>query len=286
VQADLHRFTNSMTAQFRLGVMGTNAWPAVPALLTRLNDPDSITSTRAAFLLSSVFAQNDPRVAQYLSSGADMHNAVKTLHELLAFSPKSPPPTYAMVGITEPRYFALSCLSHCGAAADPAVPGIIFLVENSKDDYLRATAIAALGSLGSSAKPALPNLHAVVEQKDGALCYRDIRAAAVEAIGRIAPDDPQTAEFMKGLLQDHFNPVRVKAAISLWRMKIHSPGIFPVLDDALNDRLTSARMAALKAIAEMGSDAASLKPKVEEQRNDPDETVRQAAALALEKMGH
>jgi hypothetical protein len=91
---------------------------------------------------------------------------------------------------------ASTMISHVGAAAEPAVPAFIGLLDRHDDEYLRWVGVVGLGDVGRTALPGIPHLvKALDDQSD------DVRLSAAESLGQIAPGvvDQQAFGYLRDL---------------------------------------------------------------------------------------
>jgi HEAT repeat protein len=152
----------------------------------------------------------------------------------------------------------------------------------------------ALGNLGPAGESAVPALRDIVdrpaaesEPRGGARLYTelDLRVAAIAALGRIAPDDPQVIGALRSQLQSRFPKVRVPALIALGRADVVAPVILADLVAHLADEDASVRTHAALTIGQMKSDRSAAVPALTSALVDENPFVRTAAALALKKVG-
>jgi HEAT repeat protein len=152
----------------------------------------------------------------------------------------------------------------------------------------------ALGNLGPAGEAAVPALRDILdrptaesEPRGGARLYTalDLRVAAIAALGRIQPDDPQVIGALRSQLLSRFPKVRVPALIALGRADVVAPIVLADLVAHLADEDASVRTHAALTIGQMKSDRSAAVPALTAALGDENPFVRTASAMALKKVG-
>ena len=129
----------------RLGEIGPEAKAAVPALVEALKDKDD-ESLREAALMSLIKINPNPKTV--------IPAFIEALKDTSRFV----------------RYLAASALDRFGSEARAAVPNLIELLSNKKEDVeVRREAARTLGRIGSEAKPAVPALIEALKDADDSI---------------------------------------------------------------------------------------------------------------------
>lgn len=174
--------------------------PAFPILARRLEARSPTVRESASRALGLIGGAVTARLARLIREGSSEarkgallamilagKESVPTLREELKGGPK------AGLSTGPWRSLLLLALRGIGEDAAAAVPELIPLLDSSDG----ADAAGALGAIGPAAKAALPGLITLSASPDAAR-----RQAAVEALGRIAPRDPDAQAALKARLAD------------------------------------------------------------------------------------
>jgi HEAT repeat protein len=235
----------------KLGLLGPEAAPAVPALVAALADPDDDVRARAADALARV---GGPAVWPLRRALADPRPQVRRgAATALGRNPGDPERSAAALAplLSDPepavRLAALSALCSLGRAPDGAGAVLAGVLEGG-DDALRRQALEVLPNLGPAARPALPavrKLLKVEEKPEG----RPLAADAADALARLGPDAREAAPELKALLEHREEPrpgndtraaphreTRVAAAVALLAAGEHADAAYDALADALDFR--------------------------------------------------
>src|SRR5262249_15783262 len=148
-----------MFAAGALGKIGSNHKELVPALLKALDDPGPWVAGNAAIALGML--------------GREPDRVVPALVAILKRYKR---------GLSDPGpcRSAVTALRLFGSRAKPAVPLILAIATDDKEDFgFRQQAIEALGAIGPAAKDAVPALR-VLAKKNG--LFEDEAAEALKAI--------------------------------------------------------------------------------------------------------
>ncbi len=147
-------------------------------------------------------------------------------------------------------FVLLACLAPCRAAETLyAGKPLAFWLEELKnsDPLIRDEAIAVLSDAGPAARAALPRLEA--------------------------------------LRKDQQRPVRIQAALALWRIAGQTEPAIAALTEALRDPAAPHRAEMLNQLGQLGSAAAGSTPVVIELLRDADPSVRSQAGMVLQRFG-
>ena len=271
---DLSQVLRRDSAIHKLAAMGTNAWPAVPALARALRRGDVSVALAAAEGLAVIKADEHPdwaRVEQRLNGQS---TAARAFDYLLVgrdqFGRRYDPTR---------RRFALVGLAATGPAAGRAGSDVIDLLKSKEEAHeLRALAPAALARIDAGKQQAVPLLKAVLRDAEE---WPDVRAAAALALVSASPADPETRALLRQGLQDERALVRLGAARGLWRLGVPAEEVLPTLGALLSHKLITVRTSALHAVAEMGHAGLPLRAEVVRLTADDNESVRRLALGCL-----
>ncbi len=297
--------SDRLAAFSKLQSLGTNAWPAIPALLAALDSSNPSVRGGAVHALIVIHADKAPafdrlktvlagktRPAQILLDALAGHNNFQLGTFLMKRGPHVVevvtgyyrPPLYLPWYSPSPAArFILSALAACGRGAKSAMPLLRRMAASHEEDVLlRAMAISALGEIDLSAhNQTVPLLRRLLRDSGE---WPRVRGAAAASLARLAPNDADVPVLLRHVLHDQAGAVRVGAAEGLWRLKAPAGELLPVLTAALNHKLVSVRCASLRVLAEMGGAARPAKPAVEAKLKDRSEVVRRQAALTLKRI--
>jgi hypothetical protein len=182
-QSDETRFTAIVALQ-RI----TDLTPALPALVTALDDRGSGISLRARLMLGPWAMQHpgavDDAVLDRLVNGKNGRGAALDNASLCALraiidrgAPASPYLARTLVQSNQLRDEAMDALRSLGPAAKPAVPELIRLLREGRANRQAA---AALGDIGPAAEAAVPELYGLMRDPSP-----NVSEAARKAIERI-----------------------------------------------------------------------------------------------------
>ncbi len=273
--------TNSQRtlAIWKLLNMGTNAWPAVPALVNALDANDYSVSVMAANALAGIRANESPVWWQLELSLLGKPRPAKAFRYLLTGrNPLSQKP-YDLAY----RRFALVGLAATGRAGSVADQEIINILKFEEDPELRAKAVIAAAAIERDTSRIVPFLQPILRNGNE---WPQVRAAAAQALARTAPNDPATRDLLWQACRDERALLRLEAARSLWKLQQSADEILSVLAPLLSHKLVSIRSGALQALAEMGSAARPSLPMIERMASDENEVVRRAASAAIESISN
>ena len=263
-------------AVMALSRQGTNAWPAVPALVTTVMHKDISVGIPAAEALAGIRAEECPEWARLRKGLRGQAKAARAFHYLVVGRDSS--------GISYDlahRRFGLLGLAATGPAAGMAYSDIVEVLKHDKEPELRACAAMALGGMAAERTAAVALLKGVLQDKEE---WPFVSASAAQALATAAPAEAETRDLLRQALQDQRSAVRLAAARALWRLKAPAEEVLPVLTALLNHKLASTRAGALNGISEMGSAARTSASEVQRLTSDENEFVRRAAAEALKSI--
>jgi len=181
------------------------------------------------------------------------------------------------------RCVAVLGIQYMGAKPDAAVPVLCKLLSDP-DDWVRGSALIALGLMGPKAKPAVPAFIATLRfGTNGHLV--GTRATAAWALGQVGPDAQMAVPWLRQSLSDTNAPMRLSAAIALWRISQDTNVVSVVIEQF--ERNPQNREI-LRALGEMGPLAKSAVPTLLKILGPPDPPwppyVQPLAREALEKI--
>jgi HEAT repeat protein len=236
-------------AVWSLGEIGADAADAVPVLLDRIkDDPSDRDSQRAIVALVKIGAAAVPALAQFVDTAEP-----------------------------EVRLRAALALSNIGRNAGSALPCLIHAL-TSDDVTLCRAAARAIGAIGPQAIEAIPPLILKLRSADD-----ETRAAACESLGRIGPEAMSAVPRLIDLLRDRNEDVRNSACYALAQMGHESPEAVQALADVLHTRETPAvRKAAVRALGEIGLPAV---PALIDSLPAADDVLRGQIVWALSVVG-
>jgi hypothetical protein len=263
------------SAKATLMHLGTNAWPAIPALLDLAEVKQSPAWRDALEILIEIKAARHPGFRRLVATRGNVAKFVGDFSWSLRVTPSD------FWGGQGMQQFALAYLAAGGPASKAAVPDLIQLVQSKADHETRAAALAVFGEIGPDAVAALPLLKQVLRDKDD---WPDVRGRAARALPQISPRDPEVVSLLNEMLHEDRILVRVGAAGGLATLKAPPSELLPVLTNALNHKLASVRVAALESLSSMGAAALPIKSQITAQLQDQNQSVRQAACEALQNM--
>lgn len=172
-------------------------------------------------------------------------------------------------------------LGRMGAGAEPAVPELIKMIDES-DFHVTRAAIRALGRIGPGAKSAVPKLVEVLNEDEFACGF------AAWNLGRLRSEGETVVPALVKTLDDEKWWVRQGAAYGLGMFAAKVPlgaqteAVISALGETLDDESTQVRSAALYALWSIGP-AAESALKTARASGRPE--VREIAVLALKAVG-
>jgi HEAT repeat protein len=230
-----------------LGIIGTNARPAVPFLAQTLQDPAHQTCYEASAAMARIGKASVPFLIEAL-------------------------------GNTDPnrRRSFVSALGQIGPDAEAAVPALIETLKDP-DQTVRSYAAFALGSIGT---PWVRSLTEVIANGDA-----NGRATAAKELQLISRGPVQAAKALMEMANDPAAETRRQAIETLGIIRPPHARVIAVFSEALKDPDRAVRLAAAKALGAMGQRAKSATPELTRALEDNDESVRIEAKETLAKLG-
>jgi HEAT repeat protein len=292
-----------------LGLMGTEARPAIPELQKMLKDPDRHVRISAALALYRLTGQVGASIRVLVGAiqdeqstafsalmalwemGSDAAPAVDAVAKSLA---KKPPrkgnaaqpeiPSKEDLALeaanrSRDRCTAIDVLGVMGASV--ANKSVLFLIAAISDDdkRVRWTTADALGKLGDAAKAAVPALMQLLKDPD-----KNVRLAAARAIARIAPASAEAQATVMPWLEDNDAGSRIAACSLLAHSDALSEKTVPALIELLENRSEVIRENAIGTLFEMGPRAKAAADALRQKLDDADGVMRVYAAAALAAM--
>ena len=170
-----------------------------------------------------------------------------------------------------------------GQISPPSRETIAALIKgvDDKAQEVRWYSADSLGRFGAAAKEAVPVLLAGV--KDPAN-DKPFQRTAAQAFGRIGSGAEDAVPWLVEALQDQDAPLKVAAALALWRVKKH-PNALPALTEALAESSGEGSYLASMALLELGEDSRPAATALIAALGHPSADARRAAARVLGKLG-
>jgi hypothetical protein len=266
-------FNTRWQAATALSRQGTNAWPLVPTLVSKVMHQDISVGLPAAAVLARINVEQCPEWARLRTGLRGQTSAARTFQYLVVG--RNP---FGVTYDVAYRRFGLLGLAATGPAAGTAYSNIVDVLQHDQEPELRACAAMALGGLEAERDAAVALLKEVLQAKEeGPL----MSALEAQALATIAPTGAARRVLFRQAAEDQRSEVRLAAARALWRLKAPAEEVLPVLTALLNHKLASTRAGALNGLCEMGSAAESSAPAVQRLTGDDNESVRRAAVEAL-----
>jgi hypothetical protein len=253
---------------------GTNAWPAVPALLSAVTNKDMSVGVVTAEALVGIRAEESPEWARSRQMLTGQTNAARVFRHLVVGRD--------MFGRTYDaahRRFGLLGLAATGPAAGIAYSDIVEVLKHDKDLELRACAAMVLGGLEAERMATMVLLKGVLQDKEE---WPLVSAAAAKVLVTAAPAEAETRDLLRQALQDPRSAVRLADARALWRMPAPADEVLRVLTALLNNKLVSTRAGALNGLCEMGSAARPSVPEVQRLTTYPQTSLLPPGAALLD----
>jgi HEAT repeat protein len=216
-------------AATKLAALGPKAAAAIPQLSDALID--SVASVRHAVL--QAFANMGPRAA----------DAAGTVAILLGYDEM------------ETQIMAADALAKIGAPGPSVVPLNRALLDD--EGSVRAACARVLGGFGAASLVAVPRLTRLADTDSVA----EVRAAAKEALDRIAPEQGRAQRVAAGL-RSKDTPTRLATATMLAEMGNAGRPAIPLLVRAFKDPDAGVRFAAATSATQIAPDSASVRKGV------------------------
>lgn len=258
---------------------------SVPALIKAVeaNSTDAVQATRAAVVLGMIGSDAVPAVAALKGALASRNERLQeeAARALGSIGPEARPAISDLMGLLASkigtlRATAATSLGQIGEAAAESTPTLVKLVKDP-DAHVRREAVEALGGIGPKAAAGIPALiEALNDDAQGAVTVR-----AAESLGRMgaAAAGPVAAQ----LKNDAIKPL---ALLILADLGADAKGAVPALRTIITqDKDASVRREAQIVLAHLGPAAAEAKGDLLTVLKDETSPVRPSALYALVKMG-
>ncbi len=164
--------------------------------------------------------------------------------------------------------FLLIAISLCGFGAAPAQPG-----QAKKDSP---------GKLAEQLYNGKPlNFWIELAQSEDPLDVEE----AIAVLSDVGPSASAALPAITKALKSESAPIRVKAAVAVWKIGRRGKEAVPVLVEVLQDPTNNSRMQAIVMVATIGPDAVAAAPMLVAALADRNTLLRQRAAVTLEQLG-
>jgi len=224
---------------------------AIPALMEALKDNSSRVREVAATALGNIPGEMRVAVPALVEALQDKDRSVREAAASslgrIAQSPELA--VRALMGELnrddDDRDYAMNALIKFGAAARPAVPALIVML-NQVDSDLPYYAAQVLGSIGPDALSAEPGLIRLLRGTDD-----QTRLEAADALGKIGRDQAEAVAVATRLLEADDPDDRFRAAAILGHAGPAAEPSIPALTNALNDEDEDVRRVAAESISKI-----------------------------------
>jgi len=278
-----HFFGLNEPVQRRIGavtalrLMGTNAVPAIPALLDALHDRDVRVSMSAAMVLGQVAPDSLTGLIATLddSKTSARHAAMTGLTQIGFRTAPAVPKLVSLLRSSTDRARARLALEAIGK---PAVPSLIELLDDSSEE-MRLEAIGTLGTIGALARAAIPALTTLVQDRS-----QNVRYQTLNSLALICRSCDPVVSVLQSALGDESWDVRRIAATHLSQ----NPRVAQATVDMLREKLERGTAADKEmAIVNLGFMGAAAEPALAPLRNvsaAENATVRELAREASRRI--
>ena len=271
-----------------LGRVGEDAAGSSSALMKLLGDDDPQVRVAAAEALGRIGRPAVPALISSLNNGNPVY--LQAAVEALAHvgEPAVPELIKALEDGKRPllaRQHAARALGRIGNDKGKVLPALLKRLED-ESPLIRIAAIEALGNLGSRAGAATANLIKVIDDRDEEILVREY---AITAVARVAPAAPEVTARLVDAVADSNARISEAAVAALVEIRSHveQAGGVSTLIDQLQGGDTERRLTAARALADLGPYARPAVPALADtlksEGNDPG--LRVAAARALGMIG-
>jgi HEAT repeat protein len=276
--ADLDTWQRRSQAVARLSRLGTNGWPAIPALVGLLGHSEFQVSVAAATVLASIKADEYPRWAEFQGELRQSTNAVRSF--LFLTNGKD---EYGRPYDLGKRRFGLTALAAIGPLAKAAGPPLLSLFRSRSERDIKLWGVLAetLNAVGVDHADVTPLLRQTIQNADEDVY---IRASAIQALADSGSNGQDDRDLLRRELHDDHSQVRVASARALWKMNAKAEEVLPTLLPLLEHKLPSIRIAALAALTEIGEPAWGARSAIARLLEDDNGSVRNAAATAMQRI--
>lgn len=185
ISSQVQQLKNPQQRSSAIDYLASVGKPAVPALITALQDSDAQVRSSAAITLGKIGAVASEAIPALMRLADDKDATVGSqAFQAIAKIDKKAFVPLLVKGLNSDkswqRYSAAHALRAMGKNAAPAVPALIQKLED-EDVWLRVNVATALGRIGVASKPAVPRLVNLLQDKDVT-----VRHSAAYALGEIA----------------------------------------------------------------------------------------------------
>jgi HEAT repeat protein len=174
---------------------------------------------------------------------------------------------------------AWACFGILGPKADPAIPDLARLANNTNSEKIAFEATMALGEIGVSA---LPALLVVLTNQQG--IARSQAASSIGAIRRLGTNANLAVPVLLNCLKDADEHVAASAAKALGRLGVQPGLVVPALTGYLQYSNEVVRAAVARALGKFGDEAHAAVPSLTRLLSDRFPTVREEATNALRQI--
>ncbi len=275
----------------KLGAAAADVAPEVGRLVEHPSDPVRHAALRA-------LSRMGPEVALPILIPHLTHNdravrmwTAQTVAGFGAAAAPAVPTLMAMLDDHESRFLALDTLGRLGPASQPVIPRLIAMLDEPDPSWeFRWRLVRVLGQSGAAARPALPKLRAELAGArlvEATGRYRDALATAIrEMAGEGDPALAPYAERLARALSSGDAWTRVEAVRALAPLGSAAGPAVPALRRALlTDAQPKIRALAAEALGAVGPQARVALPDLEKALGDPDPTVPRQATRAIQSLG-
>jgi HEAT repeat protein len=281
-----------------LGRMGEDARGAVKALMRVLgDDKDGLVREAAARALGAMAPHSRNAVGDLGKALDDKHPgtraaAAAALKDLAAEAKSALPNAIAALKAHKgkddgpTRIYLAKLVGLLAADAKAAIPVLGETVGDTGDDpRVREAAAEALGRFGQDAESTVKQLGAAVSS-DKAKPDRDLRKAALLALGKVSSDPKLVWPFVKGVLGEADGSLRLQAVRTAGPLgKTEQEIVRALAERAAKDLNVDVRLA---AIQELGALGAAARPALGTLKalaaDEPRPALRDAARAALKNI--
>lgn len=306
-------------AERALGAIGPDAKEAVPELLKALDDESATVKAYAAFALGAIGDAAEPAVEKLIALAFDAdplvrRAALRALRSIGAPPEKVQPLFLKVLEESDPAivlpmlqsiaeagqeavepmrkalkndrlcYWACVVLADIGAAAAPAVPDLIDVLDHGEPE-VRMQALLALAAIGSASEPAVATIVGLLEKDE----FEAVRFAAAYALGEIGQE---TEEATKALVAAARSDRPLLKAVSLWVLAKQNPENLEVvryaaesLAEGLKSEDAELRTVAAKLLGEFDEHPEIVGPALIAALRDSDPRVIEHALDAMAALG-
>ena len=248
----------SLAAQ-SLTLFGKEAKPALPTLISRLNDaiptrtPTTIVSFEGVWvLMSKAIAAIGPDAIDPLLAALPDSKYVEFYGISAAFSEMGPAakrvaPTYIDIlrhGPKRRRWAATYTLARLGEAALPAIPDFVANLDEYENFNIQVISCRALAKLGRSSQVAVPRLLKLTD--DGILSARTHSAMCLGAIGPL--ENVDLVELFSEMLTEINAFSQERGLIAIGRLGRDAEAAAPLIDRLIDEDFFSQKPEAAYAL--------------------------------------